>query len=93
MLKINQYQKSDKIQHIIYANLECIIEKIDGGKNNPENLSRTKVSQYIQSGFSMSTKSSFRTIKNKHDVYWGNYCMKNFCKFLREHPMKISNFK
>ena len=30
ILEINQFQKSDKATFIIYANLECIIEKIDG---------------------------------------------------------------
>ena len=35
-LESNHYQKSDKAPSIIYADLECIIEKIDGYKNNPE---------------------------------------------------------
>ena len=69
ILEFNQYQKSDKAPFIIYADLECIIEKIDGCKNNPENSSTTKVSEHIPSGFSMSTISSFRSIENKHDVY------------------------
>ena len=30
ILECNQYQKSDKAQFIIYADLERIIEKIDG---------------------------------------------------------------
>ena len=68
VFQINQYQKSDKASFIIYAELECIIEKIDGCKNNPENSSTTKVSEHIPSGFSMSTMSSFRSIKIKHDV-------------------------
>ena len=29
---INQYQKSDKAPFIIYADLECLIQKIDGVK-------------------------------------------------------------
>ena len=29
---LNHYQKSDKVPFIIYADLECIIEKIDGCK-------------------------------------------------------------
>ena len=41
----------------------------------------------------MSTMSSFRSIKNKHDVYRDRNCMKRFCEFLREHAMKIINFK
>ena len=42
ILELNQYQKADKVTFIIYADLECIIEVIDGCKNNPENLSTTK---------------------------------------------------
>ena len=94
ILEFNQYQKYDKAQFIIYADLEYIIEKIDGYKNNPENSSTTKVSEHIPSGFSMRTISSFRIIENKHtDVYRGKYCMKKFCEFLREEAMKIINFK
>ena len=93
ILQFNQNKKSDKIPFTIYADLECIIEKIDGCKNNPENPSTTNVSEHILSGFSMSTISSFRSIENKHDVYRSKDCMKKFCKFLREHTIKIINFK
>ena len=62
ILEFNQYQKFDKALFIIYADLECIIEKIDGCKNNPKNSSTTKVSEHIPSGFSMSTISSFKSI-------------------------------
>ena len=34
ILEFNQYQKSDKSPFIIYADLECILEKIDACKNN-----------------------------------------------------------
>ena len=47
ILEFKQYQKSDKAPFIIYADLESIIEKIDGCKNNLENLSTTKVSEHI----------------------------------------------
>ena len=92
ILEFNQYQKSDKGPFIIYADLNYIIEKIDGCKNNPENSSTTKVSKHILSGFSMSTISSFRSIKNKHDVYRGKDSMKTFYESLREHAMKINKF-
>ena len=93
ILHFNQYQKSDKATFIIYADFECIIEKIDGCKNNPENSSTTKVREHIPSSFSMSTISSFKSIENKHDMYRGKDCMKKFCEFLMEHAMKIINFK
>ena len=51
ILDFHQYQKSDKAPIIIYANLECIIEKIDRCKNNPKNSSTAKVSVHIQTGF------------------------------------------
>ena len=89
ILEFNQHQKSDKAPFIIYADLECIIEKIDGCKNNPENLSTAKVSEHIPSVFSISTIFLFGTIKNKHDVYRRKGCMKKFCEFLREYAKKI----
>ena len=93
ILKLNQYQKYDKAPFFIYPDLEYIIEKIDGFKNNPLNSSATKLSKQFPLGFSISTISSFRSIDNKHDVYRGKDCMKNSCESLREHVMKIINFK
>ena len=62
ILEINQYQKSDKAPFIIYEDLECITEKIDGCKNNTENLSATKVSEHIPSDFFIFLISSSRSI-------------------------------
>ena len=77
---------------IIYADLECKIEKIDGCKVNTENSCTTKVDKHIPSGFSISTISSFKNSENKHDVQRGKDCMKKFCEFLREHVKKMINF-
>ena len=93
ILEFNQYQKSDKAPFIIYADLECIIEKTDGYKNNPENSYTSKRSEHISSGVLMSTISSLKSIENKHDIYTGKDCMKKFCEFLREQAMKIISFK
>ena len=92
-MNFNQYQKSDKAPFIIYADLECLIEKVDEFKNNPENLSTTTEGEHIQSCFSMSTKLPFKCIEMVHDVYRGKDCMKKFWEFLWEHAMKIFNFK
>ena len=93
ILEFNQYQKSDKARFVIYANLECLIEKNDGCKNNPEKLSTKIVSEHMPSGFSMSTISPFRGTENKRDVYRGKDCMKKFCESLSEKAMKVINFK
>ena len=47
ILEYNQYQKSDKAPFIIYVDLECLVEKIDGCKNNSENSLTTKVGEHI----------------------------------------------
>ena len=49
ILEVNQYQKSDKAPFVIYADPECLIEKIDGCKNNRENPATIEVSEYIPS--------------------------------------------
>ena len=55
ILEFNHYQKSDKALFVINADLECLIEKTDRCKKNPENLSSTERGEHIPSSFSMST--------------------------------------
>ena len=52
----------DKAPFIIYADLECVIEKINGCKKFFATSSTTKVSEHIPSGFSMSAITLFRSI-------------------------------
>ena len=51
ILEFNHYKKSDKAPFIIYADLECLIERTDGCKNNPGNSSTANLSEHIPSGF------------------------------------------
>ena len=41
----------------------------------------------------MSEIWTFDGIENKHDVYRGEYSVKKFCEFLKEHALKIMNFE
>ena len=52
ILEFKQYMKFHKILNIIYTNLECLIEKIDGCANNPKNS--TKTGEHIPCRYSMS---------------------------------------
>ena len=63
ILEFGQYQKSDTAPFVIYVDLECVIEKIDGCKNNPENSSSAKTSEHILSGLSMSTIPFLEALK------------------------------
>ena len=95
ILEFNQYEKSGQAQFVIYADLECLIKRIDGYKNNLEksSIKNKQARKHISSGFSMSTIVSFRSIENKHDICRGKACIKRFCESLREHVTKIINFK
>ena len=74
----NQYRKSDKTASTIYEDLEFLIKRTDGWKNNFEELSTTKVDEHISSGYSMSTIWTFDGIENKYDVYRGEVAWKFF---------------
>ena len=61
--------KSDKMPCIIYADIESLIRKIDGHKNNPENSFTTKIGEHMLCGYSMSTIQGLDHIKDKHTLY------------------------
>ena len=88
IIKYNQGEKSIKSPFIIYADLECLLEKISTCYNNPEE-STVEINKHAPSGYSLFTHCSFDKTKNKLDYYRGEDCMKKFCKDLREHAAKI----
>ena len=63
ILEFGQYQKSDTAPFVIYADLECVIEKIDGCKSNSENSSTTNTSEHVLSRLSMSTIPFLEALK------------------------------
>ena len=91
IIKYNQGEKSLELPFIIYADLECLLEKIDTCYNNPEESSTTKINRHTPSGYSIFTHCSFDKSKNKLNYYRGEDCIKRFCKDLKEHATKIIN--
>ena len=67
VLKYNHGEKSMKCPFIIYADLECLHKKISTCHNNSEKSSATKKNKHKASGYSLFTKCSFDTTKNKLD--------------------------
>ena len=90
--KVCENKDFRKAPFVVYADIECLIEEIDGCKINSKNLFRTKVGKHIPSGFSMPAVSSFKSIENKYDVYRGKDCIKKICESLREHAVKKIKF-
>ena len=93
IIKYNQGEKSLEFSFIIYADLECLLKKIDTCYNNPDLSSATKINQHIPSGYSIYTNCSFNKANNKLSYYRGEDCMKRFCKDLKDHSTKIIDFK
>ena len=63
ILKYNQGEKFMKAPFIIYADLECLLEKMNTCHNNPEKSSTTKMNKHTTSGYSLFTHCSFDTTK------------------------------
>ena len=93
IIKYNQGEKSVKSPFIIYADLECLLEKISTCYNNPEESSTTEINKHTPFGYSLFTYCSFDKTKNKLDYYRGDNCMEKFCKDLRDHATKIINYE
>ena len=86
ILKYNRGEKSKKAPAIIYANLECLLEKkIHSCQNNPEKSYTEKKTKHTPSGYSLFTNCLFDLTKNKLHCYKGEDFMDKFCKDLKVH--------
>ena len=82
-----------KVPFIIYADLECLSEKMHSYQNNPEKSPTVKINMHTPSGYSLFTNCSFDSTKNKLDCYRGKDCMEKLCKILKGHATKIINYE
>ena len=77
---------------MIYADLECLLEKMHSHQNNPKKSYTEKKAKHTPSGYSWFICYSFDVSKNELGYYRGKDCMEKFCKNLRENAMKIINY-
>ena len=91
IIKYNHGEKSMKLPFAIYADLECLQEKMSTCQNNPNKSPTTEINKHTPSGYSLFTHCSFYESKNKLNYYRGDDCMKKLCKDLREHATKTIN--
>ena len=54
-----------KLPFVVYADLECLLEKVSTCINNPNESSTTKINKHTPSGYSIFTPCSFDKSKNK----------------------------
>ena len=93
LIRYNEGEKYLKLPFVIYADLECILEKISTCYNNPNLSSTTKINQHVPSDYFIFTNCSFDKSLNKLSHYRGEDCMRRFCKDLRDYATRIVDCK
>ena len=69
IIKYNHGEKSMKLPFVIYADLECLLEKMSTCIYNPNESSTAKINKHTPSGYSIFTHCSFDKSKNKLNYY------------------------
>ena len=65
IIKYNHGEKSMKLPFVIYADLECLLEKMSTCINNPNESSTTKINKHVPSGYSIVTHCLFDESKKQ----------------------------
>ena len=82
-----------KVSFILYDDMEPLLKKVNTCYNNPKKPSASKINQHTASGYSLFTHCSFDAIKNKHNYYREQDCMKLFSKDLKKHSKTVINYE
>ena len=93
ILKYSSGEKTLRVPFTIYADLKCLLQKINTCSNNPDKSYTEKKATHRPSGYSLVTCCSFDKSKNKQKCYRGEECMEIFCKDLKDQAMKIINYE
>ena len=81
IIKYNQGEESIKLPFVDYADLECLLEKMDTCYNNPNESSTTEINKHTPSGYLLYTHCSFDKSRSKLNHYRGKNSRKSFVKF------------
>ena len=86
-------EKSLTVPFTIYADLECLLQKINTCSNNPDKSYTDKKATHRTSRYSLVTCCLFDKSKNECNYYRGKDCMKIFCQDLKDQVKKITNYE
>ena len=85
-------KKSLKRAFVIYADLECLLLKMNTCNNNNKSYTTAKALPK-PSGYSLLTSCSFDKSESKQIYYRERDCMKRFCHDLKEHVTRITDYE
>ena len=89
ILKYVSGEKSLKVPFVIYADLECLLKKINTSQNNPDKSYTEKKATHRSSGYSLTTCCSSDNLLNEQKYYRGEDCIKIFGKDLKDQAIKL----
>ena len=89
----NHGEKSLKVAHVIYMDLECLFIKTQSSQNNPEESYTERSAIHEACDYLIDLVTSYDPDKNRHIFYRGKYCTKKLCKDLKEQAMEVINFE
>ena len=92
-LKYNPGEKSLKHPFILYADLECLLEKIKMCQNNHEKSYTEKKAKHKPLAYSLAKSCSFDNTKPVWNHYREKDCMEILCKSSRDRAMEIINYE
>ena len=81
------------IQFIIYADIECLLVKMDSCENSDTNSYIENKSLHAPSGYSLITCYSFDKSLYEQKYYRGEDCMQKFSQDLKEIFIKLINYE
>ena len=82
-------EKSLKAPFIVYADLECILNKAQYSQNNLENSYTEKKTKHKPSGYAWCSICSFDDTKNRCYFYRRKDFIEKFCKRVRNGNNKL----
>ena len=92
-VKYLHWEKSLKAPFIIYADLECVLKKVQSCQNNPKNCYTGEKTKHKPSGYAWCSICLFDETKNRRYFYRWKDCIEKFCKNLKELGTEIINFE
>ena len=82
-------QNQFKVPFIMYADFESILEPMDHGSPNPNQLYTNEVNQHTPSGWCVYSEFAYREVDNLLRLYRGKDCIETFCNYIKEEVHRL----
>ena len=93
ILQYNSGEKSLKVAHAFYLDLESLLIKTQSCQNNPQESYTERKAIHEACGYSLNLVTSCDSNKNAHNYYREKDCVKKLCKDLKDQVMEIINYE